>query len=212
MVWSKTINKKLKSKNNDWEVVQPQNSSSSIIPGQIGIWKFWFLRRGENLEYPEKNLSEHSLGASSTFGEIARSLREQHAIGDANARGGERKGELSVSSAACSLVLLRLASLSIIGELARWLLGAKEKTNTNPHMASTPVFEPGPHWWDYCPTLALPKLGKWFCQSEDTLNIKSTNQTSEPIHRTASYPGPPRDFRPQSGARGHEKDETAPSA
>ena len=28
-------------------------------------------------------------------------------------------------------------------------LGAKERTNNrlNPHMASTPGFEPGPHWW-----------------------------------------------------------------
>ena len=95
-----------------------------------------------------------------------------------------------------SRVLSRLASLSIIGELARWQLGAKEKTNTNPHVASTPVFEPGPHWWDYCPTLALPKVEKLLWQSEDALNMKSTNQSSEPIHRAASYPVPPRDFRP----------------
>ena len=29
-------------------------------------------------------------------------------------------------------------------------LGAKERTNNklNPHMASTPGFEPGPHWWE----------------------------------------------------------------
>ena len=134
MVWSKSINKKLKSKNNDWEVVQPQSSSSSIIPGQIRVWKFWFLMRGENLEYPEKKLSEHSLRASSTFGEIARSPREKHSIGDANARGGEREGELSFSSASISRVLSRLASLSIIGELTTWLLWAKEKTNKKTHI------------------------------------------------------------------------------
>ena len=29
-------------------------------------------------------------------------------------------------------------------------LGTKERTNNklNPHMASTPGFEPGPHWWE----------------------------------------------------------------
>ena len=29
-------------------------------------------------------------------------------------------------------------------------LGARERTNNklNPHMASTPGFEPGPHWWE----------------------------------------------------------------
>ena len=30
------------------------------------------------------------------------------------------------------------------------LLGAKERTNhkLNPHVVSTPGFEPGPHWWE----------------------------------------------------------------
>ena len=75
-------------------------------------------------------------------------------------------------------------------------LSKRENQQKNPHMASTPVFEPGLHWWDYCPTLALPKVEKLLWQSEDALNMKSTNQRSEPIHRAASYPGPPRDFRP----------------
>ena len=75
-------------------------------------------------------------------------------------------------------------------------LRKRENQQKNPHMASTPVFEPGPHWWDYCPTLALPKVEKLLWQSEDALNMKSTNQRSEPIHRAASYPVPPRDFRP----------------
>ena len=40
-------------------------------------------------------------------------------------------------------------------------LGAKERTNNklNPHMASTPGFEPGPHWWEVsAPTTAPPLL------------------------------------------------------
>ena len=75
-------------------------------------------------------------------------------------------------------------------------LRKRENQQKNPHMASTPVLEPGPHWWDYCPTLALPKVEKLLWQSEDALNMKSTNQSSEPIHRAVSYPGPPRDFPP----------------
>ena len=46
-------------------------------------------------------------------------------------------------------------------------LGAKERTNNklNPHMASTPGFEPGPHWWEdsaltTAPSLA-PKSEQW---------------------------------------------------
>ena len=45
-------------------------------------------------------------------------------------------------------------------------LGARERTNNklNPHMASTPGVEPGPHWWEAsalntAPPL-LPKIGE----------------------------------------------------
>ena len=41
------------------------------------------------------------------------------------------------------------------------LLGAKERTNhkLNPHMVSTPGFEPGPHWWEAIAlTTATPLL------------------------------------------------------
>ena len=41
------------------------------------------------------------------------------------------------------------------------LLGAKERTNhkLNPHMASTPGFEPGPQWWEATAlTTATPLL------------------------------------------------------
>ena len=41
--------------NNDLEVAHLQSASSSTIPGRIGIWKCWFLRRGKKLAYPEKN-------------------------------------------------------------------------------------------------------------------------------------------------------------
>ena len=43
------------------------------------------------------------------------------------------------------------------GEIPR---GAKERTNNkrNPHMASTPVFEPGPHWWEASALTTAPYL------------------------------------------------------
>ena len=39
-------------------------------------------------------------------------------------------------------------------------LGAKERTNNklNPHMASTPGFEPGPHWWEASALTTAPHL------------------------------------------------------
>ena len=39
-------------------------------------------------------------------------------------------------------------------------LGAKERTNNklNPHMASTPGFEPGPHWWEVSAPTTAPSL------------------------------------------------------
>ena len=39
-------------------------------------------------------------------------------------------------------------------------LGEKERTNNklNPHMASTPGFEPGPHWWEASALTTAPPL------------------------------------------------------
>ena len=39
-------------------------------------------------------------------------------------------------------------------------LGARERTNNklNPHMASTPGFEPGPHWWEASALTTAPPL------------------------------------------------------
>ena len=39
-------------------------------------------------------------------------------------------------------------------------LGAKQTTNNklNPHIASTPGFEPGPHWWEALSPLRHPLL------------------------------------------------------
>ena len=39
-------------------------------------------------------------------------------------------------------------------------LGAKERTNSklNPHMASTPGFEPGPRWWEASALTTAPPL------------------------------------------------------
>ena len=54
------------------------------------------------------------------------------------------------------------------GVLGEKPLGAKEGTNNklNPHMASTPGFEPWPHWWEAsalttAPSLALPMQSSW---------------------------------------------------
>ena len=39
-------------------------------------------------------------------------------------------------------------------------LGARERTNNklDPHMASTPGFEPGPHWWEASALTTAPPL------------------------------------------------------
>ena len=39
-------------------------------------------------------------------------------------------------------------------------LGARERTNNklNPHMASTPGFEPGPYWWEASALTTAPPL------------------------------------------------------
>ena len=65
-----------------------------LIPGRIGIWKCWFLRRGKTGVPGEKPL------------------------------------------------------------------GARERTNNklNPHMASTPGFEPGPHLWEASALTTAPSL------------------------------------------------------
>ena len=47
------------------------------------------------------------------------------------------------------------------GEHGEKPLGTREGTNNkpNPHMASTPGFEPGPHWWETsAPITAKPLL------------------------------------------------------
>ena len=43
------------SNSNDLEVAHPHTGSTSTIPSRIGIWKCWFLSRGENWR---KKLSE----------------------------------------------------------------------------------------------------------------------------------------------------------
>ena len=66
--------------NNNLEVAHPQSGSSSgLIPSRIGIcnsWSFWFLRRGENREYPEKNLSEQRRESTTNSTHIWRQRRE----------------------------------------------------------------------------------------------------------------------------------------
>ena len=82
-----------------------------LIPGRIGIWKSWFVRRGVN---------------RSTW---------------------------------------------------RKPLGAKERTNNklNPHMASTPGFEAGPHWWEVSALATAPSLAPSYLLSKKVIlqRIKS---------------------------------------
>ena len=40
-------------------VAHPEIDSSSTIPGQTGIWKCWFLRRGENLRKTSRSKGEN---------------------------------------------------------------------------------------------------------------------------------------------------------
>ena len=49
-VWQMKWIKLIKLIYNDLQVAHPHSGSSStwLIPGRIGIWKCWFLRRGEN--------------------------------------------------------------------------------------------------------------------------------------------------------------------
>ena len=67
-------------------------------------------------------------------------------------------------------------------------LGAKERTNNklNPHMASTPGFEPGPHWWEAsalttAPSLA-PQVRERAIQSQLVAFLTKTNSVS--VHQS----------------------------
>ena len=89
------------------------------VPDRIGIWKCWFLRRGEN---------------QSTRRKTSRS-----------------KGE--------------------------------NQPQFNPHMASTPGFEPGPHWWEasashHCATLAPQRAypGLFFAWNSTTPDFIDYNR------------------------------------
>ena len=44
---------------NDLEVAHPEIDSSSTIPGRTGIWKCWFLRRGENRRKTSRGKKEN---------------------------------------------------------------------------------------------------------------------------------------------------------
>ena len=64
-------------------------------------------------------------------------------------------------------------------------LGARERTNNrlNPHMASTPGFEPGPHWWEVSALTTAPSLAPH-------LSISSTDSVRmglNPIQNTSSF-------------------------
>ena len=50
-------------------------------------------------------------------------------------------------------------------------LGARERTNNklNPHMASMPGFEPGPHWWE---ASALTQTNTKWCTRKDWKDIE----------------------------------------
>ena len=64
-------------------------------------------------------------------------------------------------------------------------LGTNERTNNklNPHMASTPGFEPGPHWWEesashHCATLAPQRAypGLFFAWNSTTPDFIEYNR------------------------------------
>ena len=59
--------------NNNLQVPHPHSGSSStwLIPGRIGIWKCWFLRRGENWSTRRKtsrNKGENQQQTQTTYG------------------------------------------------------------------------------------------------------------------------------------------------
>ena len=60
------------------------------------------------------------------------------------------------------------------GVHAEKTLGARERTNNklNPHMASTPGFEPGPHWWEASALTTAPPL--LFAVSNKRMKIQLT--------------------------------------
>ena len=71
----------------------------------------------------------------------------------------------SGSSSTWFLVELEFENVVFWGEgktgvLGEKPLGARERTNNkrNPHMASTPGFEPGPHWWGASVLTTAPSL------------------------------------------------------
>ena len=43
-------------------------------------------------------------------------------------------------------------------------------TELNPHMASTPGFEPGPHWWEASALTTAPPLLPGFSKANQILN------------------------------------------
>ena len=68
-------------------------------------------------------------------------------------------------SSTCFLVELEFGNASFWGEgktgvLREKPLGEKERTNNklNPHVASTPGFEPRPHWWEVSTFTTAPSL------------------------------------------------------
>ena len=72
---------------------------------------------------------------------------------------------LSGSSSTWILVELEFGNVGFGGERQTGVpgekpLGAKERTKNkiNPHMASTPRFEPGPHWWEASALTTAPPL------------------------------------------------------
>ena len=64
-------------------------------------------------------------------------------------------------------------------------LGAKERTNNrlNPHMASTPGFEPGPHWWEVSALTTAPSLAPH-------LSISSTDSVRMGLNPASKIPLP----------------------
>ena len=66
------------------EVAHPHSGSSSTISGRIGIWKCWFLRRGENWSTRRKtsrSKGENQQQTQPTYGVDAGILTQATLVG-----------------------------------------------------------------------------------------------------------------------------------
>ena len=68
-------------------------------------------------------------------------------------------------------------------------LGAKERTNTklNPHLALTPGFECGPHWWEASALTTVPSLPLYFTENSLKITRNFTQKGVAVVTSTKPY-------------------------